>query len=124
MLTAYRECQGNNLKRVGDTEGRAPTEVPATTTWRDAERHDTEVSSNKRFRRDPKAICEQRYNLQTLLVIDPMDPYKGPFLSCFLFSSCCVCLAPGGDSQRTTTSHKYSGEHGTPQKGSPLSLSV
>ncbi|KAH7982298.1 hypothetical protein HPB52_003831 [Rhipicephalus sanguineus] len=57
------------------------------------------------------ASCQQRYNLQTLLVIDPTDPYKGPFLSRFLFPSCCVCLAPGGDSQRPPAIHKYSGEH-------------
>ncbi|KAH8022353.1 hypothetical protein HPB51_023424 [Rhipicephalus microplus] len=49
-----RDCSGNNLKRVGDPEVRAPTDVPATTTWQEAERPDTEASSNKRLRRDPK----------------------------------------------------------------------
>ncbi|KAH7980760.1 hypothetical protein HPB49_018993 [Dermacentor silvarum] len=56
------------------------------------------------------ASCQQRYNLQTLLVIDPTDPYKGPLLSRFLFPSCCVCSAPGGDSQRAAANHKYSAE--------------
>ncbi|XP_023242549.1 uncharacterized protein LOC111640738 [Centruroides sculpturatus] len=40
------------------------------------------------------ATCQQRYNKQTLLVIDPHHPYKGPFLSKFLFASCCVCYVP------------------------------
>lgn len=38
--------------------------------------------------------CQQRYNTQKLLVIDPMNPYRGPFLSEFLFPSCCVCYVP------------------------------
>ncbi|XP_025016334.1 protein spaetzle 4 [Tetranychus urticae] len=37
------------------------------------------------------ATCRQRYNTQKLLVIDPWNPYKGPFLSEFLFPSCCIC---------------------------------
>lgn len=48
-----RDCRGNNLKRVGDPEVRAPAEVSATT-CRDAEQHDTEASIKKRLRRDPK----------------------------------------------------------------------
>lgn len=27
-------------------------------------------------------------------MIDPWNPYKGPFLSEFLFASCCVCYIP------------------------------
>lgn len=42
------------------------------------------------------ASCQQRFNIQKLLVIDPTNPYKGPFLSQFLFPSCCVCYAPSG----------------------------
>lgn len=38
--------------------------------------------------------CQQRYNTQKLLVIDPANPYRGPFLSEFLFPSCCVCYVP------------------------------
>lgn len=38
--------------------------------------------------------CQQRYNTQKLLVIDPTNPYRGPFLSEFLFPSCCVCYVP------------------------------
>lgn len=38
--------------------------------------------------------CQQRYNTQKLLVIDPSNPYRGPFLSEFLFPSCCVCYIP------------------------------
>lgn len=38
--------------------------------------------------------CQQRYNTQKLLVIDPNNPYRGPFLSEFLFPSCCVCYVP------------------------------
>lgn len=38
--------------------------------------------------------CQQRYNTQKLLVIDPLNPYRGPFLSEFLFPSCCVCYVP------------------------------
>ncbi|OQR67591.1 hypothetical protein BIW11_13431 [Tropilaelaps mercedesae] len=38
--------------------------------------------------------CQQRYNVQSLLVMDPSNHYKGPFLSHFLFSSSCVCLVP------------------------------
>lgn len=38
--------------------------------------------------------CQQRYNTQKLLVIDPSNPYRGPFLSEFLFPSCCVCYVP------------------------------
>lgn len=38
-----------------------------------------------------RAKCLQRFNTQKLLVIDPYDPYKGPFMSEFLFPSCCVC---------------------------------
>lgn len=38
-----------------------------------------------------RATCLQRYNTQKLLVIDPRVPHKGPFLSEFLFPSCCVC---------------------------------
>ncbi|XP_077504603.1 uncharacterized protein LOC144114619 [Amblyomma americanum] len=56
------------------------------------------------------ATCQQRYNLQVLLVIDPTDPYKGPFLSRFLVPSCCVCSAPGGDAQRTAEDHTYRDE--------------
>ncbi|XP_002413652.3 uncharacterized protein LOC8039702 [Ixodes scapularis] len=41
------------------------------------------------------ASCQQRFNIQKLLVIDPSNPYKGPFLSQFLFPSCCVCYVPG-----------------------------
>lgn len=37
------------------------------------------------------AICTQRYNTQKLLVVDPAVPHRGPFLSEFLFPSCCVC---------------------------------
>lgn len=40
------------------------------------------------------ASCQQRYNTQKLLVIDPTNPYRGPFLSEFLFPSCCVCYVP------------------------------
>ncbi|XP_013781207.1 uncharacterized protein LOC106465528, partial [Limulus polyphemus] len=40
------------------------------------------------------ATCQQRYNTQYLLVIDPYNPYRGPFLSQFLFPSCCVCHVP------------------------------
>lgn len=43
-----------------------------------------------------QATCRQRYNTQKLLVIDPWNPYKGPFLSEFLFPSCCICYVPGG----------------------------
>lgn len=38
--------------------------------------------------------CQQRYNTQKLLVIDPSNPYRGPFMSEFLFPSCCVCYVP------------------------------
>ncbi len=41
------------------------------------------------------ASCRQRYNTQKLLVIDPWNPYRGPFLSEFLFPSCCICFVPG-----------------------------
>ncbi|KAF8763747.1 Neurotrophin 1 like protein [Argiope bruennichi] len=41
-----------------------------------------------------QATCQQRYNTQTLLAIDPYNPHKGPFLSKFLFPSCCVCYVP------------------------------
>ncbi|RWS10097.1 uncharacterized protein B4U79_04425 [Dinothrombium tinctorium] len=40
------------------------------------------------------ATCQQRYNTQKLLVIDPWNPYKGPFLAEFLFPSCCICYVP------------------------------
>lgn len=39
-------------------------------------------------------IRRNRFNTQKLLVIDPWNPYKGPFLSEFLFASCCVCYIP------------------------------
>lgn len=42
--------------------------------------------------------CQQRYNTQKLLVIDPSNPYRGPFLSEFLFPSCCVCYVPSTSS--------------------------
>lgn len=38
-----------------------------------------------------QATCTQRYNTQKLLVVDPAVPHRGPFLSEFLFPSCCVC---------------------------------
>lgn len=38
-----------------------------------------------------RAKCLQRYNTQKLLVVDPAVPHKGPFLSEFIFPSCCVC---------------------------------
>ncbi|XP_003740558.1 protein spaetzle 4-like [Galendromus occidentalis] len=38
--------------------------------------------------------CQQRYNIQSLLVIDPNNHYKGPFVSHFLFPSSCVCFVP------------------------------
>lgn len=41
-----------------------------------------------------QATCAQRYNTQKLLVIDPWNPYKGPFVSEFLFPSCCICYVP------------------------------
>jgi len=41
--------------------------------------------------------CQQRYNTQKLLVIDPTNPYRGPFLSEFLFPSCCVCYVPSSN---------------------------
>ncbi|XP_076315531.1 neurotrophin 1-like [Tachypleus tridentatus] len=44
------------------------------------------------------ASCQQRYNTQYLLVIDPYNPYKGPFLSQFIFPSCCVCYVPNSKS--------------------------
>ncbi len=51
------------------------------------------------------ASCRQRYNTQKLLVIDPWNPYKGPFLSEFLFPSCCICFVPGEthDSQQSAS---------------------
>jgi hypothetical protein len=51
------------------------------------------------------ASCRQRYNTQKLLVIDPWNPYKGPFLSEFLFPSCCICFIPGDthDSQQSAS---------------------
>ncbi|KAH7957209.1 hypothetical protein HPB52_016107 [Rhipicephalus sanguineus] len=58
-----RDCRGNNLKRVGDPEVRAPAEVSATT-CRNAERHDTEASIKKRLRRDPEDSCRP-YSEQT-----------------------------------------------------------
>lgn len=48
--------------------------------------------------------CQQRYNTQKLLVIDPTNPYRGPFLSEFLFPSCCVCYVP---SSSDTFQDKY-----------------
>lgn len=48
--------------------------------------------------------CQQRYNTQKLLVIDPANPYRGPFLSEFLFPSCCVCYVP---SASNTFQDKY-----------------
>lgn len=38
-----------------------------------------------------RSKCLQRYNTQKLLVVDPAVPHKGPFLSEFIFPSCCVC---------------------------------
>ena len=49
--------------------------------------------------------CRQRYNTQKLLVIDPWNPYKGPFLSEFLFPSCCVCYIPGDNNDGSHSSH-------------------
>ncbi|XP_074595157.1 uncharacterized protein LOC141850425 [Brevipalpus obovatus] len=43
------------------------------------------------------ATCKQRYNTQKLLVVDPGNPYKGPFLSEFLFPSCCICHIAGDE---------------------------
>jgi hypothetical protein len=54
-----------------------------------------------------QATCAQRYNTQKLLVIDPWNPYKGPFVSEFLFPSCCICYVPpfpGGSSSGTSES--------------------
>lgn len=52
-----------------------------------------------------QASCKQRYNTQKLLVIDPWNPYKGPFLSEFLFPSCCVCFVPANNAP---SAHSYS----------------
>ena len=45
------------------------------------------------------ATCSQRYNTQKLLVVDPWNPYKGPFLSEFLFPSCCICYVPTNEAE-------------------------
>lgn len=53
-----------------------------------------------------QATCAQRYNTQKLLVIDPWNPYKGPFVSEFLFPSCCICYVPSytpGEAASTMT---------------------
>ena len=50
------------------------------------------------------ATCKQRYNTQKLLVIDPWNPYKGPFLSEFLFPSCCICHISGDQEPISHTS--------------------
>lgn len=55
-----------------------------------------------------QATCTQRYNTQKLLVIDPWNPYKGPFLSEFLFPSCCICYVPSypeGSETRTSNNN-------------------
>jgi hypothetical protein len=56
--------------------------------------------------------CRQRYNTQKLLVIDPWNPYKGPFLSEFLFPSCCVCFIPS-DNTSPSAAHPT---HSQPNK--------
>lgn len=58
-----------------------------------------------------QASCRQRYNTQKLLVIDPWNPYKGPFLSEFLFPSCCICFVPSDNtySASNTVKDKYAG---------------
>ena len=48
-----------------------------------------------------KAKCLQRFNTQKLLVIDPVVPHRGPFLSEFLFPSCCVCHIPSSTAKLT-----------------------
>ncbi|RWS27363.1 Protein spaetzle-like protein [Leptotrombidium deliense] len=53
-----------------------------------------------------QATCQQRYNTQKLLVIDPWNPYKGPFLSEFLFPSCCVCFIEQSDSHYSASSNE------------------
>ena len=49
--------------------------------------------------------CRQRYNTQKLLVVDPWIPYKGPFLSEFLFPSCCVCYIPAEHNDSPQSAH-------------------
>lgn len=57
------------------------------------------------------AICKQRYNTQKLLVIDPWNPYKGPFLSEFLFPSCCICFVPANERDDHQSPIKFQGPH-------------
>ncbi|XP_064458829.1 uncharacterized protein LOC135369096 [Ornithodoros turicata] len=55
------------------------------------------------------ALCQQRFNIQTLLVIDPINPHQGPFLSKCLFPSCCVCRV--GVATTSTFEHTKSAFH-------------